>query len=415
MTQKLRRKIVAGAIGIFLVTAGGFFQDASAVSQFARKYDMSCQTCHTAFPRLNYFGDQFQRNGYQMPGTEEGDEVKKKVGDNNLFIDELGHFFGIRFSVTPIKLETNRLTTNGSNVTRFSFGNPNWVQLFTAGNIFKNTSIIVETEIDSTTAHINWATLGFHNLLKTPLLNIRVGKLSALQNFAQSGRLRMIPSLSIEGTDNLKTGGAYAGAAATHDDETNLSSPQPAVEIFGYKGPFLYAVGVTNGKNTVDTNKYKNFFGTLRGELTDGDFAGSSISSFGYLGWDTANNATARQTDKFWRLGGGANLRWKDLDVIASYIYGKDGNWDLATGLDQKTNVITGQVGYLLSERWFTALQYDWVSGTDKSDNFHKVSPVLTFMPRQNMRIDMGGRLDFRNTAAIGRRHEAFVNIRTMF
>lgn len=417
---------IAGAVLAILLQTG----PAHALSQWARKYDMSCQTCHTAFPRLNYFGEQFKRNGYQLPGTADGDETKKQVGDNNLFIDKIGNLFGIRVNITPIKLETNRLTTNGTPKTRVSFGNPNWVQFFTGGSVFKNASIFIEAELENTEVVLNWFTAGYHNLFKTPLLNVRLGKLSPTENFSQSGRVRMIPSLRIEGISGIVSGGGYSAAAqaaaagpaaagvtaanSTHDDAVPLASPQPSVEIFGYKGPFLYSVGVTNGSSLVDTNKYKNLFGTLRAELQEGALAGSNVSGWGYVGWDTADNTRFRQTDRFWRTAGGANLRWKDLDVLAAFIYGKDNNWDLLTGIDQTSKAITTQVGYLIGEKWFTALQYDWVRGTDASDNFNKVSPVLTFMPRQNMRIDMGGRLDIRNTAG-GRQHEMFANVRMMF
>ena len=41
---------------------------ARAVPVFSRKYQTSCQTCHTIFPKLNPFGQAFRFNGYRMPG-----------------------------------------------------------------------------------------------------------------------------------------------------------------------------------------------------------------------------------------------------------------------------------------------------------------------------------------------------------
>src|SRR5574337_821286 len=51
---------------IVLVTA----PRAWAVPAFARKYKTSCTTCHTIFPKLNPFGEQFRRNGYRFPGVD---------------------------------------------------------------------------------------------------------------------------------------------------------------------------------------------------------------------------------------------------------------------------------------------------------------------------------------------------------
>jgi hypothetical protein len=54
-------------------------RDALAVPSFARKYETSCQTCHTIYPVLNPFGEAFRRNGYRFPsqnGSVDGDAIK---------------------------------------------------------------------------------------------------------------------------------------------------------------------------------------------------------------------------------------------------------------------------------------------------------------------------------------------------
>lgn len=54
---------------VFIGTS--FLGDANAVPPFARKYKTNCQTCHTAFPKLNPFGLAFRANGYRFPGGDE--------------------------------------------------------------------------------------------------------------------------------------------------------------------------------------------------------------------------------------------------------------------------------------------------------------------------------------------------------
>jgi hypothetical protein len=54
-------------------------REARAVPSFARKYQTSCQTCHTVYPVLNPFGEAFRRNGYRFPsqnGSLDSDAVK---------------------------------------------------------------------------------------------------------------------------------------------------------------------------------------------------------------------------------------------------------------------------------------------------------------------------------------------------
>ena len=50
--------IVLAAMVLFIVPA----KKADAIPAFARKYQISCQVCHTpAMPRLKAFGDEFAR------------------------------------------------------------------------------------------------------------------------------------------------------------------------------------------------------------------------------------------------------------------------------------------------------------------------------------------------------------------
>ena len=49
---------------------------AGAIPAFARKYETSCLTCHSVYPRLNPFGEAFRRNGYRFPGVD-SDLVKQ--------------------------------------------------------------------------------------------------------------------------------------------------------------------------------------------------------------------------------------------------------------------------------------------------------------------------------------------------
>ncbi len=46
---------------------------AQAIPAFARRYETSCQTCHTVYPALTPFGDAFRRNGYRFPSGEDED------------------------------------------------------------------------------------------------------------------------------------------------------------------------------------------------------------------------------------------------------------------------------------------------------------------------------------------------------
>ncbi len=56
-------------------------QDAAAMPEFARRYDLSCAACHAAFPRLNKFGEYFAGNNMRLPNWK---ETADKIGDERL-------------------------------------------------------------------------------------------------------------------------------------------------------------------------------------------------------------------------------------------------------------------------------------------------------------------------------------------
>jgi len=56
-----------------------------AMPVFARKYDMSCITCHAAFPRLNEFGEQFASDNMRLPNWR---DTTKSGGDDMLALPD---------------------------------------------------------------------------------------------------------------------------------------------------------------------------------------------------------------------------------------------------------------------------------------------------------------------------------------
>ncbi|WP_091508649.1 hypothetical protein [Microbulbifer yueqingensis] len=42
-----------------------------AIPEFARSYNLSCAACHSAYPRLNAFGEEFAANNYRLPTWRE--------------------------------------------------------------------------------------------------------------------------------------------------------------------------------------------------------------------------------------------------------------------------------------------------------------------------------------------------------
>lgn len=72
------------SIFICLLLASAFMAtDAYAIPAFARKYDMTCKTCHAPFPKLKPFGEEFAGNGFQLIG-QEPPRYLRDTGDDQL-------------------------------------------------------------------------------------------------------------------------------------------------------------------------------------------------------------------------------------------------------------------------------------------------------------------------------------------
>jgi hypothetical protein len=58
--------------------------DAAAIPAFARKYRVSCTTCHAPFPRLKPYGAEFAARGFAMEPGQEPARAVLDVGDDQL-------------------------------------------------------------------------------------------------------------------------------------------------------------------------------------------------------------------------------------------------------------------------------------------------------------------------------------------
>ncbi len=58
-------------------------KNSSAIPAFARKYSMSCMTCHRPIPRLKPYGDTFAGNGFRLP-DKKAPRYFQETGDQHL-------------------------------------------------------------------------------------------------------------------------------------------------------------------------------------------------------------------------------------------------------------------------------------------------------------------------------------------
>jgi hypothetical protein len=85
ITATMTRMTLTGIIALFLVGTV-FSGSADAVPAFARKYKMSCTTCHAPAPRLKAYGEDFAGNAFQLEEGQEPTRAFYDTGDDLLML-----------------------------------------------------------------------------------------------------------------------------------------------------------------------------------------------------------------------------------------------------------------------------------------------------------------------------------------
>jgi hypothetical protein len=251
--------LVAAVMGIAVYFVS--LREARAVPSFARKYQTSCQTCHTVYPVLNPFGEAFRRNGYRFPswnGSEDSDAIKaetiplgqeeyEKTFPNSVWPDKITD--AIPLSVmfngnVPINLPGSEAKDAAGNVFTWS-GIEAEVHLFGAGAFSDTLTYMTQlTFADDATFDIETAYLLWNDIVgPRHMINLWVGRLWApqLTSFGlHSDYLSdtAMPAVSVAGLYNPS---ASLTLGQGHNDGVELNG------ILGHR--FNYAAGWVASSN----------------------------------------------------------------------------------------------------------------------------------------------------------------------
>src|ERR1700686_4368292 len=168
---------------------------ASAIPAFARKYETSCQTCHTGFPKLNPFGEAFRLNGYRMPKeTEEqikikpvslGAEAYKKMWPNAIYPSDLPGQVPLAINVKMASVYASSVDDSGRHLTKNDFQFPQEANLFSGGTLGEHMSFLgevtwAENPDGSSSTELERVHLQIGSFIGPEhLINLKVGKFAA--------------------------------------------------------------------------------------------------------------------------------------------------------------------------------------------------------------------------------------------
>ncbi|MBI3398592.1 MAG: hypothetical protein HY026_05095 [Deltaproteobacteria bacterium] len=323
---------------------------AEAIPVFARKYKTSCVTCHTAFPKLNFFGEVFRRNGYQIPQVDERYVKEKPISLGAAAWKEVwpdGVWPGEIPGSVPFSLVGSALYRyDPDSKVKHDFIFPQEIDLLSAGTLGEDISFfgsIALIEDGNDFGGVERLFLRFDNLFNYSLperfLNLTIGQFEpAVTPFSNHRRLTHTPylfNIFEVGKDNFHF------------------SDQRGIEIDGIvKSRVEYAAGVVNGNGagkmdkstqSLDNNSTKDAYFRVGYKFGGFGLDGSGIkteegtalpevgtersiyaSALGYLGENRISGIGA--DDKFYRYGFTFDLNYDNINLFGAVIQGKHDN-----------------------------------------------------------------------------------------
>jgi hypothetical protein len=313
--KKIIYILLLAAISILCLPSTG-----KAIPAFARKYGFNCNMCHTAFTRLNDFGQRYRDNGYQIPGQTGGE---KSVFDTSIPI-------AMRTTVGISYYKTDQGSTSGFNV----YG----LDLLGAGVLQKNISfmLIYTPRIDEPAADftgtapsqpgaIESANLVFSNIVQDAF-NLRVGRFEpAYHPFSSKRKFAIFSNYEVYTFPTPMNNFVF--------DDNQIGVEATGKLPFGLK----YGMGVVNGTGALpDNNTQKDYYLNLSQTVGkgDGQNAGQRVGIFGYYGSQpTKTNAlfigptgetNGSDNKTFYRFGGHGSFNWEMFNLGILFMKGVD-------------------------------------------------------------------------------------------
>lgn len=340
----------------------------SAIPAFARKYNMTCKTCHSPFPKLKAYGEEFAGNGFVLKDqdapryfVETGDEKLSLIRDLPLAIRVEGH-----------------ATFNEDNSKHGDFKSPLSFKILSGGTIAKNVSYYVYYILEEgDTGKLEDAFLMFNNLFGSEL-DFSIGQFQVSDPLFKR-ELR----LSRADYDIYKVKVGKSNVNLTYDRGIMLSygfetGTDIVLEIVNGNG-----IGLPSNAN-FDNDKHKNFMGRISQDVGEH----FRIGGFGYLGKEEVNDVV----NDLWMVGPDATISIDPVELNFQYVERRDKDpfFFGSAAVEIKTR---GAIAELIfqpdgdNSDWYALALYNWVESNigpldKKSSTLH-----LGYLLARNIRL----------------------------
>jgi hypothetical protein len=397
---------------------------AVAIPAFARKYQTSCQTCHSNPPELNDFGEAFKKNGFKFPKDDEtfvkeppvllGAEAQRENFPKVIYPGEIPGTIPISFRFLGFGSYNNRRPLSAGVVPRTDLFTPDTFTVIAAGSFGQRLSFWVDDDLSVGGSgaegglgdgYLKVNDLGHYLGLPKDALNLRFGQFELDLPFTQAR------GINPTGYDIYEQA-SVAGTLGTTNNPFIFAEPQRGIEIGGYPndGNFSWSVALVNGTNAdATTRSSKDIYARVsqrfnlerdpksRKEVQAAsktgprDHTSLRLGAFYYYGRNELNLDRELFPDfgtiheRFYRAGGDFRFKYRKFEVYGLGMHGRDQNHlipDTETGVLEKGPPVTFSGGFVQAQYWF----YPWVIGIMRYDVVNSPTDFLNGASVHNTR-----------------------------
>ena len=369
---------------ILLLTLLAFFittiiaSEVFAIPAFARKYNMTCKTCHSPFPKLKPYGDEFAGNGFVLK-DQDAPRYYVETGDPELSL--------IRDLPLALRLE-GYVTYNQSNTEKSDFTTPILFKLLTGGAIAKDVSYYVYYILENGEAgKIEDAWIMFNNLFGSEL-DLTLGQFQLCDPlFKRELRLTR---------DDYYIYKVRPGAS-----QVDLTYDRGIMLTYGFETGTDLALQIVNGSGigegfidgNFDNDKYKNFMGRISQDVGEH----LRIGGMGYWGKEAAPEPNYN-TNELWMGGVDATISLDPLELNLQYVERNDGNPNFGPTIDLRTRGTFAELLYRPNgddSKWYAVGLFNWIESDQTDLNYKTLSGHLGYVFRRNIRMVAEVNYDF--------------------
>jgi hypothetical protein len=363
--------------------------DVLAIPAFARKYNMTCKTCHSPFPSLKAYGDEFAGNGFQLT-DQDAPRYYVDTGDEELSL--------IRDFPLAARLE-GYVTYNQENSEQSDFYAPVLFKLMTGGAIANDISYYIYYILESgEVGKIEDAWFMFNNLFGSEL-DFTIGQFQVSDPLFKR-ELR------------LTRDDYYIYKVRPGNSMVDLTYDRGIMLGYGFETGTDLVLEVVNGSGiggeffnrTFDRDKYKNLFGRISQDAGEN----FRIGAMGY--WGKAEYEIYINEGEYlypqnetWMLGGDATILLEPFELNLQYIERNDNNpyflHEYNIGNIEDTEIRTrGGFAELIfrpegdDSKWYALALYNYVDSEDHpldraSRDVNSLAIHFGYLLRRNIRL----------------------------